>query len=171
MLKAITRDSWRKLVETGVAELRGLLGKGFEALAIAFETVAATFVSMAIISWILLITLSVPVLVCLAGSAAVTLVSPGQTALALLYALVLWAIITRFAQATGALRLRPAPDNKGRLVTGGFLSVGFGVLATICPGTSVFSTMWLTGFYTVALGVLMLLRAFHLRGLLAVRIG
>jgi uncharacterized membrane protein HdeD (DUF308 family) len=89
---------------------------------------------------------------------------PGLTALALLYFIAAWAIVTGIFEIVGAIRLRREIEGEWALILGGALSVRFGVLLIVIPAPAgILSLVWLIGAYAVAFGVLLLILAFRLR--------
>lgn len=90
---------------------------------------------------------------------------PGLTALALLFVIAAWAIVRGVLEIVAAMRLRRELTNEWLLVASGLLSVLVGVLLVMFPGVGLLSLMWLIGAYAVAVGVLLLVLAFRLRGL------
>ena len=94
----------------------------------------------------------------------VAFVWPGLTALALLYFVAAWAIVTGIFEIVGAIRLRREIEGEWALILGGALSVLFGVLLLVVgPGVGLLSLVWLIGVYAVAFGVLLLILAFRVR--------
>ena len=86
------------------------------------------------------------------------------TALALLYFIAAWAIVTGIFEIVGAIRLRREIEGEWSLILGGALSVLFGVLLIVIPAPAgILSLVWLIGAYAVAFGVLLLILAFRLR--------
>jgi uncharacterized membrane protein HdeD (DUF308 family) len=94
----------------------------------------------------------------------IAFVNPGLTAIALLYLVAAWAIITGLAEIASAIRLRHEMTGEWALILAGILSVIFGLLLAILPGVGILSLIWLIGIYAVVFGVLMLIAAFRVRG-------
>jgi uncharacterized membrane protein HdeD (DUF308 family) len=89
---------------------------------------------------------------------------PGLTALALLYLIAAWAIVTGIMEIVGAIRLRQEMVGEWALILGGALSVLFGVLLVAIPARAgLLSLTWLIGAYAVAFGVLLVILAFRVR--------
>lgn len=89
---------------------------------------------------------------------------PGLTALALLYFIVAWAIVTGLMEIVAAIRLRQEIEGEWALGLSGLLSVIFGILLVVLPAPAgVLSLVWLIGAYAVAMGVLLLILAFRVR--------
>ena len=94
----------------------------------------------------------------------IALVVPGLAAVALLYLVAAWAVVTGLAQIATAIRLRQEIRGEWALILGGILSVLFGLLLALLPGVGILSLIWLIGAYAVAFGVLLLITAFQVRG-------
>jgi uncharacterized membrane protein HdeD (DUF308 family) len=88
---------------------------------------------------------------------------PGVTALALLFVIATWAILTGVIEVYAAIRLRRVIDNEWALVLSGVLSVAFGILLLAQPGAGVLTVVWLIGGYAIAFGIVMLVFAYRLR--------
>ena len=95
----------------------------------------------------------------------IAFILPGLTAILLLYLIAVWAIVKGISEIAMAIRLRREITGEWALIVGGAFSVLFGViLAVVGPVVGLISLIWLTGFYAVAFGILMLITAFSVRG-------
>jgi uncharacterized membrane protein HdeD (DUF308 family) len=94
----------------------------------------------------------------------VTFFWPGLTALALLYLIAAWAIVTGIMEIAAAIRLRREMVGEWALILGGALSVLFGMLLVVIPARAgLLSLTWLIGAYAVVFGVLLVVLAFRVR--------
>jgi len=102
-----------------------------------------------------------------AGIAAgvVTFVWPGITALALLYVIAAWAIVTGVMEIAAAIKLREQLPGELLLVLSGICSIAFGVLMMIWPGTGALALVGLIAAYAIVFGVLTLWLSFRLHAL------
>jgi uncharacterized membrane protein HdeD (DUF308 family) len=105
-----------------------------------------------------------PVLKGVAGIAAGVLafVWPALTALALLYLIAGWAIVTGLLEIVAAVHLHRA-HGEWLLVLNGVLSVLFGLIVIVWPGAGVLSLLWMIGMYAIIFGLLLVVLAFRLR--------
>jgi uncharacterized membrane protein HdeD (DUF308 family) len=92
-----------------------------------------------------------------------TFILPGLTAIALLFLIAAWAIVTGVAEIVTAIRLRKVITGEWLLILAGVLSVAFGVLVALFPGPGALAiVLWIGAFATVT-GVLLIVLAFRLR--------
>jgi uncharacterized membrane protein HdeD (DUF308 family) len=90
---------------------------------------------------------------------------PGLTALALVWVVAAWALVTGVLEIVAAVRLRRRISNEWLLVLGGLASVIFGVLLVIAPAAGALVLVLWIGAYAVVFGGLLLALAFRLRRL------
>ena len=95
----------------------------------------------------------------------VIVVWPAITALALLYVIAAWAIITGIVRIVAAIQLRRVIRNEWLLAGSGLASVIFGVIAAIFPGAGILALIWLLGAWLIVLGVILIAFALSLRQL------
>lgn len=93
----------------------------------------------------------------------VTFLWPGITALALLFLIAAWAVITGVTEIVTAIRLRSAIRNEWLMILAGALSVVFGILLFLAPGPGALAVALWIGAYAVIFGILLIVLAFRLR--------
>jgi uncharacterized membrane protein HdeD (DUF308 family) len=98
------------------------------------------------------------------GVGALTLFSPGVTALVLLFYIAIWAIATGVLEIVTAIRLRKEIEGELMLVLAGLASVAFGVLLMASPGAGALALLWLIASYAILFGILFVVLAFKVRG-------
>lgn len=91
-----------------------------------------------------------------------TFLSPSLTAIALLYLIAVWAVVTGMVEIVSAIRLRADIKNEGLLALSGVLSVTLGVVLVIWPGASALGLVWLLGAYALVFGLLQIGLGFRL---------
>ena len=90
----------------------------------------------------------------------VALIWPGITALAFLYLLAAWAIITGILQLIAPLAF-PMSVSRGVLsALSGLLSIVFGVLIAAQPASGLLTVVWLIGIYAIAVGIFQIAASF-----------
>jgi uncharacterized membrane protein HdeD (DUF308 family) len=95
----------------------------------------------------------------------IALFRPGITALALLYVIAAWAIVTGVMQIVAAARLRRHVKGEWLLVLVGLLSIAFGVSAMIFPGAGALAIVLWIGAYSFAMGIFLIALGIRLRSL------
>jgi len=175
MLDLLTRNWWMLVLRGVAALLFGILafarpGITLGALVLLFGTYALIDGILSLIAafsrrgdapwWALL-------LEGLAGLAAAgaAFFAPGLTAVALLYLIACWAIVTGIMEIIAAIALRKQLTGEFFLVLSGVASILFGILLVARPGSGALAVVWLIGGYAIAFGFLLLVLGLRLRGL------
>lgn len=97
------------------------------------------------------------------GAAAITVVWPGITALALVYVIAAWAVVTGCLEIAAAIRLRRVISGEWLLVLSGALSLVFGILLVISPIAGALVIALWVGAYALIFGVIMVALGLRLR--------
>ena len=92
----------------------------------------------------------------------VTLLWFEMSALALLYVIAAWALVTGGLEIAAAIRLRKIMSGEWLLVLSGIASVAFGVLLTLFPGAGALAVVLWIGAYALVSGVLLIVVSFRL---------
>lgn len=90
---------------------------------------------------------------------------PNITALAFLFCIAAWAIITGMLEIVAAVQFRRVIKGEWMLIFGGLLSIVFGILLFVYPAAGAVSVIWVIGIYAVVFGILEVIFAFRLNGL------
>jgi uncharacterized membrane protein HdeD (DUF308 family) len=101
----------------------------------------------------------------LAGVAAaiVTLFFPGLTALALLYLIAAWAVVTGVLEIALAIRLRKVISSEWLLALSGIASLALGVVLMLFPGPGALAVVLWIGAYAIVFGALLIALSLKLR--------
>jgi uncharacterized membrane protein HdeD (DUF308 family) len=87
----------------------------------------------------------------------------GMTTLVLLMFIAIWAIIIGAIQIWGAIALRSVLQREWLLVLSGALSIAFGVILMVQPGTGALAFVWMIAWYAIFFGCLYIGLAFRLK--------
>ena len=96
-------------------------------------------------------------------AAGVTLFWPAITALALVYVIAAWALVTGAFEIAAAVRLRQHVSGELLLVLSGIASILFGVVAIIIPLAGALAVALIVGIYMLVFGTLLIALGFRLR--------
>jgi uncharacterized membrane protein HdeD (DUF308 family) len=97
------------------------------------------------------------------AAGAVTFAWPGLTAVALVYLIAAWAIVTGAFALGAAIRLRKEITGEVWLALSGVLSIVFGVFVMFAPGAGALAmTLWI-GAYAIVFGATLVGLGFRLR--------
>jgi len=101
-----------------------------------------------------------------AGIAAggLALVWPQATALALLYLIAGWAMLTGILELLAAVQLRHIVEGEWTLVLAGVVSIVLGLLLALRPGSGLVAVILFVGVYAIAFGLLLIALGLRLRG-------
>jgi uncharacterized membrane protein HdeD (DUF308 family) len=94
-----------------------------------------------------------------------TFVWPHITALALLFVIAAWALVTGVLEIVAAVRLREILEHEWLLGLLGVLSIAFAVGVVITPGAGALVITWFIGWYAALAGVTLLALAWRVRKL------
>jgi uncharacterized membrane protein HdeD (DUF308 family) len=108
--------------------------------------------------WVLLVEAVVSII-----AGIVTFVWPAITALALVFVIAAWALITGVLEIITAVRLRREIRNEWLLALSGVLSVVLAIVLVVMPAAGALALTWVIGLYAVVFGVLLLALAFRIR--------
>ena len=95
----------------------------------------------------------------------VALVWPGITALAFLFLLAAWAIITGIMELVAPLSFPMSGGRAVLMVLTGVVSIVFGVLIAAQPASGLLAVTWLIGVYAIVFGVMYIVVYFESRSL------
>jgi uncharacterized membrane protein HdeD (DUF308 family) len=87
----------------------------------------------------------------------------GTTTLVLLMFIAAWAVVIGVLQIWGAIALRKAVEHGWLLILNGLLSVAFGIILLMQPGTGALALVWLIAWYAIFFGCAYIALAFRLK--------
>lgn len=93
------------------------------------------------------------------------ILGPLESGVLLIYVIGVWAIITGVTSILFAIEIRRQIDNEWMIIAGGLLSILFGVLLILFPGTGLFAVLSIIGAYAIIAGILLIVFAFRVRGM------
>jgi uncharacterized membrane protein HdeD (DUF308 family) len=89
--------------------------------------------------------------------------TPGMAALALLFFIAAWAIVSGFLRVLLAIALRKEISGEWWMILGGIASVLFGVIMFARPGTGALALLTIIGFWSILAGIALVMLAFKAR--------
>ncbi|MEO7001296.1 MAG: HdeD family acid-resistance protein [Ktedonobacterales bacterium] len=89
----------------------------------------------------------------------------GLAALALLYLIAAWAIITGIVEIVSAIRLRREIHNEWLLILSGALSILFGIVMFIFTASAALALVWVIGVYALIFGGMLIGLGLRLRAM------
>jgi uncharacterized membrane protein HdeD (DUF308 family) len=95
--------------------------------------------------------------------AALIVLSPARMALAMVWALGFWAIVTGALRIGAAIRLRKIIEHEWLLGLAGLLSIGFGLVLMFRPLIGTLALVYWLGAYAIVFGVMQAVVGFELR--------
>jgi uncharacterized membrane protein HdeD (DUF308 family) len=95
----------------------------------------------------------------LAGVVAITI--PQVAGLAVIYVVAAWAVLSGMSKVASAIRGRT--DHERLVVASGVLSMIFGVVLAVLPGTGLLALVWAVGIYAMATGIAFIAYSYRLR--------
>jgi uncharacterized membrane protein HdeD (DUF308 family) len=93
------------------------------------------------------------------------LIKPGATAVAWLYLISGFAVVSGILHIVAGVELRKQVEGEWVLILNGILTTILGILMVLLPWAGLLSLVWLIGAYSLFFGVLLLVFAFRLRSI------
>jgi uncharacterized membrane protein HdeD (DUF308 family) len=88
---------------------------------------------------------------------------PPVAAMALLYLIAAWAIVTGILSIVAAIRLRKQVEGEWLMILMGIVSILFGVLLAVFPGPGALAVVLWIGAYMFVMGIMLVVLGFRLR--------
>jgi uncharacterized membrane protein HdeD (DUF308 family) len=98
------------------------------------------------------------------GVGLVSFANPTITAVAWIYYIAFWALMTGIFEVIAAIHLRKVIEGEWMLAVSGVLSIVFGFLIGSRPGIGLLSLTWVIGAYAIVLGALLVGLGVRIRG-------
>jgi uncharacterized membrane protein HdeD (DUF308 family) len=95
--------------------------------------------------------------------AVVAFVAPLATALALLYLIAAWALVSGIIEIAAAIKLRKQIEGEWALALEGVVTILFAVSLVLLPGVGLVAMVWMSGAFWLASGIVLIILAFRLR--------
>lgn len=95
----------------------------------------------------------------------VTFLWPGLTALAFLYLIAVWALVTGVLELGAAFHPNVSGTPRWLYGLSGVASIIFGILLVVFPGTGALTILWLIGAYAIIFGIILIALGLRLHGL------
>jgi uncharacterized membrane protein HdeD (DUF308 family) len=176
LTKKLSRDSWHfavrglltivfgivALIWPGVTQLALVLLFGAFVLTDGITTVATGIATRKYFKrwWALLLEGLTGIVI-----AVLTFLWPTITALALVYFIAGWAILTGIFEIVAAIEFRNLIPDEWVTFLMGLLSILFGILLFASPSAGALSIVWAIGFYAIFFGIMEIVFAIRLRSL------
>jgi uncharacterized membrane protein HdeD (DUF308 family) len=97
------------------------------------------------------------------GAGILAFLWPGVTALALVFFIAAWAVVTGVFEIAAAIRLRKEIKGEWLLALSGALSVAFGLLVFAVPRAGVVGIAFVLGTYAIGAGLILVMLGMRLR--------
>ena len=95
----------------------------------------------------------------------IAFVWPGVTVLAILFVIAFWSIVSGIAEIVESFTMRRQGDGGwGWVLAAGIVSILFGIMLLVWPGTALITLLWLAGIWGIVFGVIIVVWSFRLRG-------
>lgn len=93
----------------------------------------------------------------------IALLVPGLTAIALVYVIAVWALVSGVLEIIAAIRLRKQIRGEWLLALGGVLSIVFGVFIALFPGAGALAMVIFIGAYAIVIGAVFIALGIRIR--------
>jgi uncharacterized membrane protein HdeD (DUF308 family) len=88
---------------------------------------------------------------------------PGATALILLYLVAFWALVTGVMEIGSAFIVPRSARQRWGLGLAGLLSIIFGIILIVSPGSVLLAILWFVGIFAIVFGISLFIYAFQIR--------